>query len=296
MSSWLVMAGLSSSLQAAEPLCTDAVNTAVQPSPSASTLPVSARRSGGGQYSGDDDSDPGFGTFPAPSRPKPPRPLNPRNAMASNRLRRKSPHAKSVRVTDYQYRYYDQLTGRWPSRDPIEEVGGINLYAFVGNDGINKWDVLGLEFKGTYSITTKELKLIDKDRKNKFSRKDNVTCECEGSSGDNNFKNINASGTGPLPPGKYLVVSPHHDIAGNTTYVLDPIDSKQYNDRWDNHPDGISRGLFRIHLEITDAPRGGSNGCMVFDEGELKALKGSVPEIVKIGWWLVGPMHQHGGV
>ena len=44
----------------------------------------------------------------------------------------------------YGYRYYDPNTGRWPSRDPIEEEGGINLYAFVGNDGVNRWDRLGL--------------------------------------------------------------------------------------------------------------------------------------------------------
>jgi RHS repeat-associated protein len=43
----------------------------------------------------------------------------------------------------YSYRWYDPVTGRWPSRDPIEERGGINLYGFVGNDGMNKWDVLG---------------------------------------------------------------------------------------------------------------------------------------------------------
>jgi hypothetical protein len=36
------------------------------------------------------------------------------------------------------------VTGRWPSRDPIEEEGGINLYGFVGNDGVNWWDYLGL--------------------------------------------------------------------------------------------------------------------------------------------------------
>jgi RHS repeat-associated protein len=44
----------------------------------------------------------------------------------------------------YSYRYYDPVTGRWPSRDPIEEEGGINLYGFVGNDGVNAWDVYGL--------------------------------------------------------------------------------------------------------------------------------------------------------
>jgi RHS repeat-associated protein len=64
--------------------------------------------------------------------------------MASNRLRRKSANAKPVHVADYGYRYYDPLTGRWPSRDPIEERGGVNLYGFVGNDGVNRWDVLGL--------------------------------------------------------------------------------------------------------------------------------------------------------
>ena len=31
----------------------------------------------------------------------------------------------------------------WPSRDPIGEMGGLNLYGFVGNDGVNQWDILG---------------------------------------------------------------------------------------------------------------------------------------------------------
>jgi RHS repeat-associated protein len=45
----------------------------------------------------------------------------------------------------YKYRHYDPALGRWPSRDPIEEDGGINLYAFVGNEPVNKWDELGLQ-------------------------------------------------------------------------------------------------------------------------------------------------------
>jgi RHS repeat-associated protein len=44
----------------------------------------------------------------------------------------------------YGYRYYDPMTGRWLSRDPIEEKGGENLYGFVGCDGVNEWDFLGL--------------------------------------------------------------------------------------------------------------------------------------------------------
>jgi RHS repeat-associated protein len=50
----------------------------------------------------------------------------------------------AVALCYYAYRYYDPATGRWPSRDPIGERGGLNLYGFVGNDGVNKSDKLGL--------------------------------------------------------------------------------------------------------------------------------------------------------
>jgi len=44
----------------------------------------------------------------------------------------------------YGFRYMDPETGRWLNRDPIEEQGGLNLYGFVGNDGVNAVDYLGL--------------------------------------------------------------------------------------------------------------------------------------------------------
>ncbi|WP_217704993.1 RHS repeat protein [Victivallis sp. Marseille-Q1083] len=43
----------------------------------------------------------------------------------------------------YGYRYYDPQHGRWISRDPLEEEGGINLYGFVQNNGVMKYDLLG---------------------------------------------------------------------------------------------------------------------------------------------------------
>lgn len=45
----------------------------------------------------------------------------------------------------YKYRHYDPEHGRWPSRDPIEERGGVNVYGFVRNDGVNSYDRLGLD-------------------------------------------------------------------------------------------------------------------------------------------------------
>ncbi len=45
--------------------------------------------------------------------------------------------------TGYYYcrnRYYDPITGRFLSRDPIEEEGGLNLAGYINNDGINLID------------------------------------------------------------------------------------------------------------------------------------------------------------
>src|SRR5690606_7564781 len=46
----------------------------------------------------------------------------------------------------YGYRYYNPRHGRFINRDPIEEAGGNNLFAFVGNAPTRGWDVLGLCF------------------------------------------------------------------------------------------------------------------------------------------------------
>ena len=43
----------------------------------------------------------------------------------------------------YNYRHYSPSLGRFLSRDPIEEQGGLNLYAFVGNNAIRERDILG---------------------------------------------------------------------------------------------------------------------------------------------------------
>ncbi len=43
----------------------------------------------------------------------------------------------------YGYRFYDPALGRWINRDPIGERGGLNLYGFVENDPVRKWDILG---------------------------------------------------------------------------------------------------------------------------------------------------------
>jgi RHS repeat-associated protein len=44
----------------------------------------------------------------------------------------------------YGYRFYSPGLGRWLNRDPADEWGGMNLYAFVANTPINELDIHGL--------------------------------------------------------------------------------------------------------------------------------------------------------
>jgi RHS repeat-associated protein len=61
-----------------------------------------------------------------------------------------NPYRFSTKYTDnttdfvyYGHRFYNPSDGRWPSRDPIREDGGVNLYALVSNDPCGKLDLLG---------------------------------------------------------------------------------------------------------------------------------------------------------
>jgi uncharacterized protein RhaS with RHS repeats len=44
----------------------------------------------------------------------------------------------------YGYRYYKADMGRWVSRDPIAEKGGVAIYGFSKNNGVGRVDFLGL--------------------------------------------------------------------------------------------------------------------------------------------------------
>jgi integrase/recombinase XerD len=80
-----------------------------------------------------------------PNSPKDPAGGNSHNPLMSSELDERESLSNSASLVYYGYRYYDPVTGRWPSRDPIEEQGGINLYGFVGNNGVNHLDALGLK-------------------------------------------------------------------------------------------------------------------------------------------------------
>ena len=55
-------------------------------------------------------------------------------------------------LVNFRMRWYDPETGRWISKDPIGLSGGLNLYAFCGNDPLNRNDPVGQDGKNSASI------------------------------------------------------------------------------------------------------------------------------------------------
>jgi RHS repeat-associated protein len=182
----------------------------------------------------------------------------------------------------YGYRFYDPETGRWPSRDPIEEEGGINLYAFVGNDSVNQFDVLGLKLPGTVWMRCLRCK--------NGSTKGQMTCWFEmpdgtvGSSFPANtggYANPNGEGgdpygsKSPIPPGEYGVFPKPTGPKNNqpdkkdkyrkgTPSITGPgmPPGSLRTPPTPNRPNGTLRTVIRIHAS------GGSEGCVTCDPGD----------------------------
>ena len=53
------------------------------------------------------------------------------------------PYCRKTGMLEYQLRKYNPWCGRWINRDAIEEDGGLNLYGYVGNASIYKFDNKG---------------------------------------------------------------------------------------------------------------------------------------------------------
>ena len=66
-------------------------------------------------------------------------------ALARNRYRFQCREwSAATGLVNFRARWYDPITGRWLSKDPIGLSGGLNLYAFCGNDPVNYADSSGL--------------------------------------------------------------------------------------------------------------------------------------------------------
>jgi RHS repeat-associated protein len=111
----------------------------------------------------------------------------------------------------FRNRYYDQRTARWTQEDPIGPAGGINLYAYVGNNPATFTDPFGLK------ADTLEGVLVDQYSREIPSKGSRVLCVDQNVAGDvqaifntavaegipvafnNAYRDVVVSGTGGRP-------------------------------------------------------------------------------------------------
>ncbi len=80
-------------------------------------------------------------------------------------------HDQETGLIYYSYRYFSTFAGKWLSRDYIQELGGANLYGFVGNKSTGFIDALGLSplsfaanppcTPGTLMVTDQEVEIFN---------------------------------------------------------------------------------------------------------------------------------------
>ncbi len=81
----------------------------------------------------------------------------------------------------YGYRFYKPDVGRWLSRDPIGERGGLNLYGFVYNKPIDTIDILGMLGTDSFpSLVGESCNSVGTSRLNLINQRSGVCFEnCE---------------------------------------------------------------------------------------------------------------------
>ena len=147
-------------------------------------------------------------------------------------------------------RIYPAYLGRWISRDPIEEDGGINLYTYVSNAAVRLTDPLGLLVDAYFNVQQGLLTVVDRDTRA------SITLRADsGKQGTqmNNNPDYEARKNGPIPRGDYEILNRLYNQPNNWTdldelqasgvgvWALDMLDATPRDDT------GGGRGLLRLH-------------------------------------------------
>jgi RHS repeat-associated protein len=171
----------------------------------------------------------------------------------------------------YGYRHYSPELGRWLSRDPIGEEGGVNLYGMVGNDAVNLWDLLGLAGPVNETAVLHCVRCVENPTgpmKCRFEIGGDPGPEFDANLGPNNQSetpNDPYGKNGPLPPGDYDIKPKPDGPTVNTPDGAGGIDYRKGTPSITGPgkkpgcittPAGTNRGGLRIHQP------GESNGCV----------------------------------
>lgn len=105
------------------------------------------------------------------------------------------------------FRAYDSNAGRWLSRDPIQELGGVDLYSYVGNDPLNRLDWSGLSDAGTVWVNGTKVTGIN-------TSQDFFNAITQNSNGDGSITSLVYSGHGDTRGGLFMPNQPGQDLEG----------------------------------------------------------------------------------
>jgi len=125
----------------------------------------------------------------------------------------------------YGFRYYSPDLGRWMSRDPIGELGGVNLYGFVGNDPVNGFDVLGLKswwWEDIWTAANNPGQVFDRDVANAALRGGNAMVKVIGGAAEATagaFITVKTLGLGAVPGGAMVIDGSSRMSGGFSDFV-----------------------------------------------------------------------------
>jgi len=170
---------------------------------------------------------------------------------------------------NFRARWYEPRLGRWLSNDPIGISGGLNLYAFCGNDPVNYRDPDGLLVE-IHSRWVKGLEGIGAHTYITVTRPNGLV-QTLGSYSDDNGCN-KAKYDDPSDTGTLKI----------TSSIVVPVPSGMTQDEWDNAVN--SEGLKRVKNQkqkysLLGGDKGNKSGnCHTTVRGILEAAGGGVPK------------------
>lgn len=170
------------------------------------------------------------------------------------------------------YRAYDAEIGRWLSRDPIEEAGGVNLYTYVHNNPLKYIDPFGLD-----SLVANNGTLTH------YNDSGNVVGTYPYTTGKDGVTDPSVPWQGPIPPGNYSLDPSQISEGGFLRNLLG--DWGKY--RVPLTPDSSTNTYGRDGFFLHGGKKPGSAGCIDVGSGDktlfpnLMGHDGPIPVTVK---------------